>query len=124
MICEFSVTLGALLLLLLGLFGRGCSAAELALRALGSVWSASRVLWAGAEECCGYGAGAGILCLLPAARLMTSNDGNDLTPDQEKLEWVTPKISLMDAGDTRGKIPSVKELTVTYKSITVGFYGS
>ena len=33
---------------------------------------------------------------------MTSNDGNDLTPDQEKLEWVTPKISLMDAGDTDG----------------------
>ena len=60
-------------------------------------------MWAGAEECCGYGAGAGILCLLPAARLMTSNDGNDLTPAQEKLEWVTPKISLMEAGDTAGK---------------------
>ena len=27
---------------------------------------------------------------------------NDLVPAQEKLEWVTPKISLMDAGDTRG----------------------
>ena len=25
---------------------------------------------------------------------------NDLVPAQEKLEWVTPKISLMDAGDT------------------------
>ena len=28
---------------------------------------------------------------------------NDLVPAQEKLEWVTPKISLMDAGDTDGK---------------------
>ena len=57
-------------------------------------------MWADAGECGSDGAGAGILCLLPAARLMTSNDGNDLTPAQEKLEWVTPKISLMDAGDT------------------------
>ena len=62
------------------------------------------VLWADAGECGSDGAGAGILCLLPAARLMTSNDGNDLTPAQEKLEWVTPKISLMDAGDTEGKL--------------------
>ena len=28
----------------------------------------------------------------------------DLVPAQEKLEWVTPKISLMDAEDTEGKI--------------------
>jgi hypothetical protein len=28
---------------------------------------------------------------------------NDLMPAQEKLEWVTPKISLMEAGDTQGK---------------------
>ena len=34
---------------------------------------------------------------------MTSTDRNDLMPAQEKLEWVTPKISLMDAGDTEGK---------------------
>ena len=34
---------------------------------------------------------------------MTSTDGNDFVPAQEKLEWVTPKISLMDAGDTEGK---------------------
>ena len=32
-----------------------------------------------------------------------TNDPNDLVPAQEKLEWVTPKISLMDAGDTEGK---------------------
>ena len=34
---------------------------------------------------------------------MTSADRNDLVPAQEKLEWVTPKISLMDAGDTEAK---------------------
>jgi len=33
---------------------------------------------------------------------MTSADRNDLMPaqEQEKLEWVTPKISLMEAGET------------------------
>jgi hypothetical protein len=30
-------------------------------------------------------------------------DRNDLVSAQEKLEWVTPKISLMDAGASRGK---------------------
>ena len=34
---------------------------------------------------------------------MTTTDRNDLVPAQEKLEWVTPKISLMDAADTDGK---------------------
>jgi hypothetical protein len=29
---------------------------------------------------------------------------NDLMPAPEKLEWVTPKISLMEAGDTHGKL--------------------
>jgi hypothetical protein len=33
---------------------------------------------------------------------MTSTDRNDLMPAQEKLEWVTPKISLMGAGETDG----------------------
>ena len=33
---------------------------------------------------------------------MTTVDRNDLMPAQEKLEWVTPTISLMDAGDTEG----------------------
>jgi hypothetical protein len=33
---------------------------------------------------------------------MPTADRNDLMPAQEKLEWVTPKISLMDAGDTEG----------------------
>ena len=33
---------------------------------------------------------------------MTSTDRNYLVPAQEKLEWVTPKISLMGAGDTDG----------------------
>ncbi len=48
------------------------------------------------------GGGAGIVRLLPAALLMTSADRNDLMPAQEKLKWVTPKISLMEAGDTEG----------------------
>jgi hypothetical protein len=34
---------------------------------------------------------------------MTSADRSDLMPAQEKLEWVTPKISLMEAGDTDGR---------------------
>ena len=34
--------------------------------------------------------------------MTTSADRNDLLPAQEKLEWVTPKISLMDAEDTEG----------------------
>ena len=38
-------------------------------------------------------------------------DPNDLMPAQEKLEWVTPKISLMDAVDTESKIPAAKERT-------------
>jgi len=33
---------------------------------------------------------------------MTSADHNDLMPSQ-KLQWVTPKISLMGTGDTEGK---------------------
>jgi hypothetical protein len=38
---------------------------------------------------------------------MTSADRNDLVPAQEKLEWVTPKISLMEAGQTEGQGKSV-----------------
>jgi hypothetical protein len=36
---------------------------------------------------------------------MTTPDRNDLTPaSQEKLlQWVTPKISLMESGDTAGQ---------------------
>ena len=103
MICEFSVTLGALLLLLVGLFGRCFSAAGVALRAQGGVWSAfgscGRVLkvewWYCQTDFFVY-----LLC-----RRMNSADRNDLmpAPAQEKLEWVTPKILLMDAGDTDSK---------------------
>jgi hypothetical protein len=39
--------------------------------------------------------------------MTTAADRNDLMPAQEKLEWVTPKISLMDAGDTDGNKVSV-----------------
>ena len=37
--------------------------------------------------------------------MTTAADRNDLMPAQEKLEWVTPKISLMVAEDTEGKNP-------------------
>ena len=57
MICEFSAGLGALLLLLVGLFGRWCSAAGMAFGAVGGVWSAcgglvgrGGVLWADAVK--------------------------------------------------------------------------
>jgi hypothetical protein len=43
--------------------------------------------------------------------MTTAADRNDLMPAQEKLEWVTPKISLMDAGDTDGKI-TVRNLEI------------
>ena len=35
---------------------------------------------------------------------MTSADLNDLVPALEKLEWVTPKISLMEAMKTDAKV--------------------
>ena len=34
---------------------------------------------------------------------MPSTNRNDLMPTYEKLEWVTPKISLMGAADTEKK---------------------
>ena len=58
-----------------------------------SVCSGGRQLW---EQV--------ILRPLTAYLLMTSADRNDdLVPAQEKLEWVTPQISLMGADDTEGK---------------------
>jgi hypothetical protein len=59
------------------------------------------VFWA--EECCQFASGEGIIYMLPAEWLMTFSDRNDLMPAQEKLEWVTPKISLMEATTTDGK---------------------
>jgi hypothetical protein len=47
---------------------------------------------------------------------MTSADRNDLMPAQEKLEWVTPKISLMEAGDTESKL-SIKAAEVKFLPI-------
>jgi hypothetical protein len=45
--------------------------------------------------------------------MTTLENANDGIPDdapQEKLEWVTPKISLMEGGDTEGvKNPNVIE---------------
>ena len=34
---------------------------------------------------------------------MTSADGDDFVPTQEKLEWVTPKILTLELEDTAGK---------------------
>jgi hypothetical protein len=56
------------------------------------------------------GGSVGIICLLPTSRHMTSTDRNDLMPAQEKLEWVTPKISLIGSGDTDGKQTFDKEI--------------
>ncbi len=67
------------------------------------------------------GGGVGIICLLPAALLMTSADRNDLMPAQEKLEWVTPKISLMGAGETDGgKRPLGVERTPLLNPLVLG----
>ena len=46
----------------MGLLGRGCSVAGVALRAVGGVWSACAwgvvgFLWVGAEECCRWNGG-------------------------------------------------------------------
>ena len=44
-------------------------------------------------------------------RSMTSSDRNDdLVTAQEKLEWVTPKISLMETDDTCGKSSFLNEI--------------
>jgi hypothetical protein len=53
---------------------------------------------------------------------MTSADRNDLMPAQEKLEWVTPKISLMDAGETdgSGKPNNNKEINYQNTSFNIG----
>jgi hypothetical protein len=44
-------------------------------------------------------------------------DRNDLMPAQEKLEWVTPKISLMDAEDTEGKTFAGLEVPPTIQTV-------
>jgi hypothetical protein len=43
--------------------------------------------------------------------LMPAHNGQ--VPAQEKLEWVTPKISLMEAGDTESKNTDLNEFTGT-----------
>ena len=46
--------------------------------------------------------------------MTSAEDRNDLMPAQEKLEWITPKISLMVAEDTEGGgKPFIKRETVT-----------
>jgi hypothetical protein len=88
---EFSVGLGALLLLLV------------ALRAGGG--ASSGVPAGPCRQVLKSAAGGKRVRLLYAycCRLMTSVDPNDLMSSQEKLEWVMPKISLMVAGEAEGK---------------------
>ena len=46
-------------------------------------------------------------------RLMTSSDhNNDLVTSQEKLEWVTPKISLMETDNTEAKPYGTREISL------------
>jgi hypothetical protein len=52
--------------------------------------------------------------------MVTSADRNDLMPGQEKLEWVTPKISLMEAEDTDGKRMQLTEVT-TFRRTGFGY---
>ena len=47
---------------------------------------------------------------------MTSADRNDLVPAQEKLEWVTPKISLMEADKTAGAKSKLESLEHTFQA--------
>ena len=43
------------------------------------------------------------------SKLLTSSDrNNDFVTSQEKLEWITPKISLMEAVETDGKLTTPK----------------
>ena len=46
--------------------------------------------------------------------MTSAEDRNDLMPAQEKLEWVTPKISLMVAKDTEGKNQAFREDSKTF----------
>ena len=66
-------------------------------------------LWAGVEGGMVVFSNGFFVYLL--CRRMNSADRNDLmpAPAQEKLEWVTPKISLMVAQVTQIKKPIVKK---------------
>ena len=56
---------------------------------------------------------------------MMTNDLKSLVPAQEKLEWVTPKISLMEAGDTdAGKLRNNQEITTTSVFGFIARYGA
>ena len=70
------------------------------------------VLWAGAEVCGGWRLWCRrvILCQLSAAFLMTSAEkGHDLVIAPEKLEWITPQISVMSQIATEGKITNTSK---------------
>ena len=64
----------------------------------------------GSSEVLGRFRGRGLMLFLHKSSLppLLMTDRNDLVPSQ-KLEWVTPKISLMEAGDTDGKFLNTNE---------------
>ncbi len=62
-------------------------------------------LWAGADECCRVASGdVYSIYFMLSYSFMTTSDRNDLMPaQQEKLEWVTPNMTLMESHTTDGK---------------------
>jgi hypothetical protein len=52
--------------------------------------------------------------------MSSSNRNNDLVPANEKLEWVTPKISLMEAEATAGKITTPDEKGTSFSGAKFG----
>lgn len=49
--------------------------------------------------------------------MTTAEDRNDLVTAQEKLDWVTPQISLMEAGETSGKFSFISEKILSGTSL-------
>ena len=47
--------------------------------------------------------GGGWRYSLPSVRLMTPVDSKDLVTAREKLEWITPKILLLEIEETEGR---------------------
>jgi hypothetical protein len=90
------------------LVGRLCGSAE----ALGGVWVGVKC----SDPSSGEKLSTLVDCLQIADRprrtdghdfkMLTEMEYPQLPSQKKKLEWVTPKISLMDAGDTEGVKPS------------------
>lgn len=58
---------------------------------------------------------------------MTANDLNsdfDLTPAQEKLEWITPQISSLETSMSQGKLNNYKAETSKGEGYGTGWCGA